>query len=433
MRIPVVLTFLGLASAFACSGANPPNAFENDGGSGNGSGSGGSSSGGSSSGGSGSGSGSGGINLGGNVGEGGTGTTTGDGGFVCDPNPLNYDIPGNGCDDDDDGHIDNVITCDSTIPTGPSASNATQILNAMEVCHAADATHWGIVSASLNYGYSTGTQVGAGDSHFTDQYGVLPTFGTGGVKAQEGAAFGVLSSGTADINDTDDNPPYFKGTKTGMQQSTDGAVPPGFPQTTTTGCVPSQSVYDVIDFHTQIKVPANAKGVTFDFNFYSGEWPDYVCSSYNDSFIAFLTSSAFNSGKPGNISFDSKGNPVSVNIGFFSVCSPAGAVTGCDGTAGTAPCTAGAGALTGTGFDDSGPWCSVGGLLGTPQTSSGGGSTGWLTSTAPVNAGETITLDFIIWDTGDPQYDSSVLLDYLTWQPVEVPATPVTTPTPAPK
>jgi len=48
-------------------------------------------------------------------------------------------------------------------------------------------------------------------------------------------------------------------------------------------------------------------------------------------------------------------------------------------------------------------------------------------------AGETITLDFIIWDTGDAQYDSSVLMDYLTWQPEEVPATPVTTPTPPPK
>jgi hypothetical protein len=126
-----------------------------------------------------------------------------------------------------------------------------------------------------------------------------------------------------------------------------------------------------------------------------------------------------------------------VNIGFFGVCSPAMAITGCDGTSpGTASCASGAAALTGTGFDDSGQWCSSGGLLGiggTPQTSSGGGATGWLTSTAPVKPGETISLEFIIWDTGDAQYDSSVLLDAITWQPQEVPATPVTTPTPPPK
>jgi hypothetical protein len=68
------------------------------------------------------------------------------------------------------------------------------------------------------------------------------------------------------------------------------------------------------------------------------------------------------------------------------------------------------------------------------QTSSGGGATGWLTSTAPVTPGETITLEFIIWDTGDNQYDSSVLLDYLTWQPLLINgSTPVTVPTPSPK
>jgi hypothetical protein len=444
MRIPLVISLVTLASAFACSGSSTPTGFADPGTGGSGSGSGGSGSGGGSGGAGSSGGGSGsssGVNLGGSVNnDASTGQTSGDGGFVCDPNPLNYDILGNGCDDDGDGHVDNVILCDSTVPTGPSASTATQILNAMEVCHAADATHWGIVSASLNYGYSTGSQVGAGDSNFAYQYGVLQTFGSGGVKSQEGAAFGLLSSGTADINDTQDNGPYFKGSKNGMQQNTDGAVPPGFPQTTKSGCQPASDVHDVVDLNVQLKVPANAKGLQFDFNFYSGEWPEYVCSSFNDSFIAYLKSEAFNSGSPGNISFDTNGNPVSVNIGFFNVCSPAPAVTGCDGTVGSASCTAGAGALTGTGFDDSGQYCTtsgqpvlIPGLSQGGQTASGGGSTGWLTSTAPVKAGETITLDFIIWDTGDAQYDSSVLMDYLTWQGVEVPAMPITQPSPPPK
>ena len=50
------------------------------------------------------------------------------------------------------------------------------------------------------------------------------------------------------------------------------------------------------------------------------------------------------------------------------------------------------------------------------QTDSGGGGTGWLTTKAPVQPGETITLEFRIWDTGDSAYDSSVLLDNWTWE-----------------
>jgi hypothetical protein len=420
----LVVTFLGLGSAvaIACSGSATPTGFNQPG-------SGGSGSGGSGSGGSGSSSGSngsssGGFNIGGGTTEGGAGgTTEGDAGFVCAPNPLNYDIPGNNCDDDDDGTVDNVITCDSTLPTGPSKSTATQILNAMDVCGAADATHWGIVSASLTYGHTATT---AGDGNFADQYGVLQSFGNT-LKPQLGSALGVLSSGTADINDTDDMGPYFKGIKNGMQNSTDGDAPKGFPAASK-GCSIASDVHDVVDLKVQLKVPANAKGISFDFDFESGEWPDYVCTTFNDSFIAYLTSAAFNSGTPGNISFDSKGNPVSVNVGFFTVCSPAGADT-CSGLpvkSGTASCSAGDAELQGTGFYDEGDYCGS-------QKSSGGGGTGWLTSTAPVKPGETISIEFMIWDTGDANYDSSVLLDHLTWAPDEVPATPVTTPSPPPK
>jgi hypothetical protein len=422
MRIGLVLSLLALSSlgaALACSSATTPTGWGN----GNSSSSGGGSGGGSGSGGSGSGgSGSGGVNLGGNVGNDGGGGTTSDGGFICAPNPLNYDIPGNNCDDDGDGKVDNVTVCDTTLPTGAQAGTAPQLLNAMGICQNADATHWGIVSATLTNGHAA---TGPGDTNFGYQHGILSTFGTA-VKPQEGSAIGVLSSGTADVNDTQDNPPYFKGMKTGMQTG-GGDVPSGFPKASA-GCSLAKNVNDVIDLKTTIKVPANAQGFSFDFDFFSGEWPEYVCTDFNDSFIAYLSSKAFNSGAADNISFDSKGNPVSVNIGFFSVCTP-GSTTGCAGglKTGTSVCTAGPGGLAGTGFDDSGNWCPL-----DPQPSSGGGATGWLTSTAPAQAGETISLEFIIWDTGDNQYDSSVLLDHFIWKP-QVSATPVTTPAPPPK
>ena len=51
-----------------------------------------------------------------------------------------------------------------------------------------------------------------------------------------------------------------------------------------------------------------------------------------------------------------------------------------------------------------GKWCAFSSLVGGSggdKTSTSGGATGWLTSSAPVNAGEQFTLDLIIWDTGD--------------------------------
>ena len=64
-------------------------------------------------------------------------------------------------------------------------------------------------------------------------------------------------------------------------------------------------------------------------------------------------------------------------------------------------------ALLGTGFYNLGTYCT--------SQSTGGGATGWLTSTAPVKGGETITLQLIIWDTGDANWDSSVLVDHVQW------------------
>jgi hypothetical protein len=51
----------------------------------------------------------------------------------------------------------------------------------------------------------------------------------------------------------------------------------------------------------------------------------------------------------------------------------------------------------------------------------GGGMTGWLTTQAPAQPWETLTLDLIIWDTGDQYYDSSVILDNWQWKPSPVP------------
>ena len=332
-----------------------------------------------------------------------------DGQVPCVPNPANYDIPGNGCDDDGDGKVDNVATCDSSLPANGSAM---QMAQAMGLCQQSSGSAWGVVSAKLTQGYGNST---APDSHQTS---ILGTFGSA-LTPREGASFGVLSSGYAQSNDscpTGQRYQSMAGTsfKYGCAMTGPGAAPSGFPKSAT-GC-PSQTgeaVNDVADLQLQIKVPANANGFSFDFDFGSGEWPEFVCSPFNDAFIAYLKSAAFNSGTPDNISFDSKNNPVSVNNGFFSQCGPANAKTGCaqQATAGTASCSGGTADLMGTGFYD------LNDQSACASGETGGGMTGWLTTQAPVQPGETITIDLIVWDTGDQYYDSSVILDHWTWKP----------------
>jgi hypothetical protein len=325
-----------------------------------------------------------------------------DGAPTCDPNPANYDIPGNGCDDDGDGIIDNPQgTCDTGLPT--TSPSATQFSKAIGICPGKGDT-WGVTSATYTQG------VGSTAAPMAQQYGDVATFGTN-VPARQGSVLGILSSGVAAAMDCGDG--QDKGNV--CSNTGPGSPPTGYPKAAT-GCPISNVANDVVDVVLKIQVPANAKGFTFDFNFYSGEWPEWVCTEFNDSFVAWLTSTAW-MGKAGdfNISFDAKNNPVSVNNDFFQACSPANATVGCDGT-GNPPndaCTLGNKELQGTGFFISGDnECG--------QTDSGGGATGWLTTQAPVAPGEVITLQFMVWNTGDQAYDSSVLLDNWQWVPSDV-------------
>jgi hypothetical protein len=324
----------------------------------------------------------------------------GDGGG-CSPNTLNFDIPGNGCDDDDNGIVDDPPACDGSLATtGPAGDFA----KALGLCTGtkpavADATHWGVVSATYTQGYSNTTPPDA------NQHGIMSKFGTN-VNPRQGSALGSLSSGYAANQDGCGTTTF----KYGCPMTGAGAAPPGYPKAAGS-CPIDNTANDVSALVLQIKVPANAKGFAYDFNFYSGEWPEWVCTSFNDSFVAWLTSAAF-SGKSGdfNISFDSKGNPVSVNNNFFQACSPANATVGCMGTSSTDTCSLGNSELQGTGFF-------ITGDSACGQSDSGGGATGWLTTQAPAQAGETMTIQFIVWDTGDQAYDSSVLLDNWNWQP----------------
>lgn len=154
---------------------------------------------------------------------------------------------------------------------------------------------------------------------------------------------------------------------------------------TRAGCdAPDGSVSDMTILRVQVRAPAGATALKFDHNFFSSEYPEWVCNAYNDRFVAHMESIAVT----GNVAFDGSGNPVAVNTAFFKACSGL-------------ECPDGDSTLIGTGMDTADP--------------SDGGATGWSTAVAPVQAGELITIQFAIMDDGDGSDDSVVLLDNFQW------------------
>lgn len=335
-----------------------------------------------------------------------------DGGLSCNPNPEAAEVPGNGCDDDGDGTKDNTDGCDASLSMTGSAPAFAQ---AIGICKdAKGGSTWGLIRAEYRKGYN---EMGGA---IAEQFGILPKFGNV-LKPREGKSLGVLSTGYGREYDGPSGTPSFNqgellfGIPAGGQTMHGTSTPPpGFPKATA-GCPASATnINDAAVVHLELKAPINAKGYAFDFNFFTSEWPRYLCSEYNDAFVAFVTRE---DGTKDNVSFDSAKNPVNVNLGFFDRCTP-NVETTCSGT-GTpqvSTCPGGPAELAGTGYGrvsnssvsfDRNAYCK--------DNSTGGGATGWLETQAPINPGEKFSIDFMIWDTGDALLDSSVLVDNFRW------------------
>jgi hypothetical protein len=360
-------------------------------------------------------------------------------------NPGAIDVAGNNLDDDCDGTKDNVLatTCDTGLASNSSA--AMDYAKAMELCQVADANatgadrKWGVVSARFAFVDGTGQPDAAARS-------IRPDFGATTVQA--GASLAVLSTGTA--ADTNDTNPSFADFQTGREQSRSSAPPldwlmannsnvpnaPGCPDAALTDPLNpfgDPKVHDPIMLELKIRVPSNAKSFTLSSNFLSAEYPEYVCSAFNDFFVVLLDSAY--SGTPANPSdknlaiYKAPGGqvyPVGVNLaygntGLFRECK--NGPTGCtsdaeDGSTNT--CT-GTASLVGTGFDRLNPLGYQNPLGGAPapgycgESNMLGGGTGWLVTAGNVTGGETITLRIALWDTSDGMFDSIVLLDNFKW------------------
>ena len=197
----------------------------------------------------------------------------------------------------------------------------------------------------------------------------------------------------------------------------------------------TKTVCDSAVLHLKLKAPVTAKGFSFDFRFFSREYPFYVCTAFNDIFLTILTDEDGKalvdvdgdgdlSDEDGNISFDKQNNLVSVNNAFFTTCAAptCGDTNAMQLSSYSQQCPANYDKCTnnhcGTCEDGADELFAY---YPTPYTGSGdgtdnrGGGTAWLTTKAPITGGQVFNLDFYIWDTGDARFDSSVILDNFQW------------------
>ena len=313
-------------------------------------------------------------------------------------NPGAYDYPGNGFDDDCDGAVDNApVSCDSGLSL--TSTTADDFAKAMDLCRFTTA---GATASTKTWGVITGTsklvRADATAAPQAAQYGIMPFFGNAAYNgAKKGANLAVFSSGAARYpGQSSYTKP--KGWCGSYNAGTSSSVPCGAAWNKA-GCAAGTTGYDSSGITLQVRVPTNAQCLSFRFHYLSSEYPEWVCTAYNDTSVAMLKSKSMAPGtgccgaSPNtncNISYGASLTPVSVNNNLF-------AVPGC--TSCTNP------VLAGTGFDGS---CS--GYIG-------GGSTNWLYSYAPVTPGEIATFHSSVWDTGDHAWDSTILIDSFDWYP----------------
>lgn len=316
---------------------------------------------------------------------------------------VNDDPASKPADEDCDGMADNPLpTCDDNLALeDPDPMNAARAIDLCKI--AAGPTDWGVISSQFVRADGTPTTASAA-------VGILSNFGPN-VNVQVGQRMFALSSGRARLPGQPN-----ECMNTSCMNVSSATPPPGFPQDVP-NCSGSSFIRDDAALEVKLRAPKNANGYAFNFKFYSFEYPYYVCTAYNDQFIALANPAPMGS-IGGNISFDTKKNPVSVNIAFFDVCD-------FNPNYPQYPCALGSAELQGTGFDtlSEAGW----GMKGYA------GGTVWLATQAPITGGEEFSIRLAIWDTGDQALDSTALVDGFKWLANGGTVTVGTEPVPVPK
>jgi hypothetical protein len=175
------------------------------------------------------------------------------------------------------------------------------------------------------------------------------------------------------------------------------AQPPGFPDPPDF-CPEAAAANDGIALRVTVQAPANVTGFSFDWKWYAFESGQWECTNFSDGTAVSVDDV--------NVMLDASNNAVN-SFTSIEVCS------------GTPDCPNTATDFIGTGF---GVWDDAGATL-------------WHTETVPVTPGNTYTVVFSIWDTGDGAWDSTTLFDNFRWlSSIPTPTiTPIPTPSPTPE
>jgi len=205
----------------------------------------------------------------------------------------------------------------------------------------------------------------------------------------EGSSYGLLASGPAE------------GTSHSSDLSGGSSVPDPFSPD-------GYETYDNVEFTVEMIAPPGAVGFSIDYVFFSVEYEEYIGTSFNDKFYMQLTAPVTTGGEKKVINttqcsnensyhdiIDENGNKlcyIAINTAFSEKCP-------------NVPTD-----ISGTGFE-----CTSDPAFG---SSSDGSSTGWLTTSWPIQAGEAFTLTFHVHDTSDGIYDSEVILDNFRFETI---------------
>lgn len=337
-----------------------------------------------------------------------------------DPNKPNEVLP-DPADEDCDGKIDmddaDLKPCDGGL--GLDSTEPMDVLKAIGFCDTdKDGKPKFIkkVSWVLADGLPPGPGIDMAKFHLG--HGILDHFGKND-KPREGKQMLALSSGTARNKEDPGFVPrnFDKGYSSNPPLTFNGESPacPGV-------VVPKSSVQDAAGVELEFTAPTNVESMEFNFNFRTYEFPQFICSQFNDFFWANFVQGNTNK----NVSFDDQKNAISVNAAFLSQCACPAPKAGGICTAPPFPAMGqpqkdfeckGTELLDGTDFDGT---TNPGGYEGWTN-----GGSGWLKTTVPLTPKEVVKLRFVIFDSGigannkkDHNVDSTVLIDKFKWHAI---------------
>ncbi len=363
-------------------------------------------------------------------------------------NPGALEVVGNGLDDNCNGKtdlfdIEDTLPCDGGLTSNSSV--ASEYAKALGICRTtqeqplslAEKT-WGLIDAKI---------LRADGSPLEDfnSISIRPAFGSIAPATTEGQSVVVLSSGIAadgtqmtpgpnggapaGFNVSNSHDPFSNVTISGGTALSvkDWFAKPNLPLKVANGlpdspgCNASNTAIaqDSVMLYVRLRAPTNAKAFSFNSYFFSAEYPEFVCTNFNDQFIALVDTP---NGVPSPIANPVDKNlltyteggqqwPIGINIAkgtpLFAVCDSQQAEPGCwDTDVSSISCSLGSSQLMGTGFEVSGGGfdnCTI------------GGGTFWLTTAGNVIPGDIVELRIAIWDVGDSSYDSLAIIDGFQW------------------